>query len=318
MSAPMTTRADALISVVLPVFNEGGHLAASLRTIERTITEAGHRCELVLVDDGSSDTTWEIVREAATRPGVRGLRFSRNFGKEAALMAGLEAARGDAVLVMDADLQHPPALIPRMIFHWREEGFEVVEGVKRERGRESPVYTAVSRAFYRGFHALSGFDLRGASDFKLLDRAVVDALLRLGENQTFFRGLAEWVGFRRKRLAFAVAPRAGGQSGWTLRALARLALTATTSFSSVPLLLILYLGMGFLALAFVLTMIALVRYAIGESVTGFTTVIILQCIIGSLMMISNGVLGIYLSHVFSEVKRRPRYLVRETAGVDGV
>lgn len=317
MSAPASA-APPVLSVVLPCLNEGSHLARSLATLAGVLEGLGLAHELVVVDDGSSDDTWEVLtREARARPNLHALRLSRRFGKEQALVAGLERARGAGVLVMDADLQHPPALIPAMVKAWREEGFDVVEAVKTRRGAEPLFARLGARLFYPLFRRLSGFDLEGASDFKLLDRRVLAAWSAMGERNVFFRGMSAWLGFRRKQLDFEVAPRAGGSSGWSPLRLLRLALNGITAFSTAPIHVITLLGCLFLVFSVGLGIQTLYNYVQGRAATGFTTVIVLVLMVGSLILISLGVIGLYVARIFEEVKHRPRYVVRDELPGDG-
>jgi glycosyltransferase involved in cell wall biosynthesis len=244
---------------------------------------------------------------------VRAVRLSRRFGKELALCAGLERARGDAVVVMDGDLQHPPRLIREMVRHWSEGGFDVVEGVKRDRGRGSAPHRTQAGFYYTLLHALSGIDLRGASDFKLMDRKVLEAWGRMPERSVFFRGMSAWLGFKRKRLAFEVEPRAGGRTAWSSLGLLRLAVNGITSFSSLPVHIITVMGAVFLVLALILGVNSLAQWFRGEAVTGFTTVNLLLLIIGSMLMIGLGVIGEYIAKIYDEVKGRPRYVISESA-----
>jgi glycosyltransferase involved in cell wall biosynthesis len=285
------------LSVVIPCLNEGSHLARSLATLRGVLDGLGLAYELVLVDDGSSDDTWEVLERAAGEHGdVRALRLSRRFGKELALTAGLEHARGAAVLVMDADLQHPPELVPAIVRAWREERFDVVEAIKTKRGTEPLLARCGARLFYPLFRSLSGFDLEGASDFKLLDRRVLDAWARMGERNVFFRGMSAWLGFRRKTIPFEVAPRAGGKSGWSPWRLLRLAVNGITSFSSAPIHLITGMGCLFLVFALLLGLQTLYNKLYGGAETGFTTVIVLVLLVGSLALIGIGVIGLCRAH----------------------
>jgi polyisoprenyl-phosphate glycosyltransferase len=218
------------------------------------------------------------------------------------------------VITMDGDLQHPPGLIPAMVRAWSEEGYLVVEGVKVERGREEPAARRSAGLFYWILERLSGFDLRGASDFKLLDRRALAAWMEMGERSVFFRGMSAWIGFRRKPIPFAVEPRAGGRSRWSTGSLLRLALNGLTAFSSLPLHVITWMGAGFLCFAVLLGAYAIVKWSLGGAVTGFTTVIVLQLFTGSMLMIGLGILGVYVSRIYDEVKGRPRYVVAEELG----
>jgi glycosyltransferase involved in cell wall biosynthesis len=214
--------------------------------------------------------------------------------------------------VMDADLQHPPSLLPQMVQRWREGGWDVVEAVKSHRGRESAVHRVVARTFYRAASWLTGYDLQDASDFKLIDRRVLNEWRRLGERATFFRGLVAWLGFTRTQIAFEVPPRQAGESRWSFSALGGLAVHAVTSFSALPLQLVTVLGVVMLLVAVVIGAQAVRLWLQGLALPGFTTVILLQLIIGGFLMISLGVIGTYIARIYEEVKGRPRYVVRET------
>lgn len=302
-----------LLSIVVPAYCEGEHLEDSLGTIHRAAAALDVGFEIVVVDDGSRDATWSAFRRAERRlPGLRGCRLTRNFGKEAAISAGLAMARGDAVVVMDADLQHPPALLPEMLRLWRG-GAKIVSAVKRERGRIGPRRWSFSGLFYRSFSRLAGTELAGQSDYKLLDRAVVDAYLALPERGTFFRALVPWLGFAEARIPFEVPARVAGESKWGFWGLCRLARDAILSFSTVPLHLITVLGLATLAFSLVLGIQTLWEKLAGEAVEGFATVILLLLACNGVLMLSLGILGLYVAKIYEEVKRRPRYLVRESS-----
>jgi glycosyltransferase involved in cell wall biosynthesis len=306
------------LSVVIPLWNEEQHLEATIGAIRAALAPLAADCELVLVDDGSTDGTWRILRElAAADPRVVALRLSRNFGKELALCAGLERARGRAVVVMDGDLQHPPSLILDMVRAWEVEGYDVVEGVKRTRGAESVVRRVEGLVFYEMLRRLSGIDLRDASDFKLLDRKVIAAWTEMPERNVFFRGMSAWLGYRRKQIPFLVEPRAGGVSGWPGMRRARLAVHSIAAFSTLPMHAVTLMGVAFLVFAVVLGVYSAVLWARGEALTGFTTVNLLLLIIGSMLMIGLGIIGEYIARIYDEVKRRPRYVIAETAGAAG-
>jgi hypothetical protein len=234
---------------VLPCLNEGSHLARSLATLSGVLAALALEYEIVVIDDGSSDDTWEVlVRARAADAHLRAFRLSRRFGKELALAAGLERARGAAVLVMDADLQHPPALIPAMVRAWRDERYDVVEASRSRRGEEPLLARLGATLFYPAFRRLSGFDLEGASDFKLVDRRVLDAWAQMGERNVFFRGMSPGSASAQGAAVRGRAPRAGGSSGWSPWRLLRLAVNGITAFSSAPLHSV--TAMGFLFLVF--------------------------------------------------------------------
>ena len=304
---------QVLISLVVPFFNEGPHLGKVLHRLINTLEELKTPFELVCVDDGSRDDTWEVLRTAALNdPRIHALCLSRNFGKEAALAAGLERARGDAVITMDGDLQHPPELIGEMVSVWRQGETDVVEAVKANQHRQGLASRWGAFFFYKLMHQLSGIPLEGASDFKLLDRKVVDAWLQMKEGSLFFRGMSAWLGFRRVTLPFQVAERFGGSSKWALWHLVELATTGITSFSSLPLHVTTLIGFLFLLFSLILGVHTLFMKIAGYAVSGFTTVILLQLIVGSCILISLGIIGNYIARIFNEVKRRPRFLVSET------
>jgi glycosyltransferase involved in cell wall biosynthesis len=300
------------LSIVLPAYREADSLAEALQAIRAAADPIGP-AEYIVVDDGSTDATWSVVRHLAeSLPDLRGIRLSRNFGKEGAIAAGLAASRGAAVIVMDADLQHPPALIPEMVRLW-EGGAEVVNTVKRTRGDEGPVRKWLARRYFGLFAALAGADIGNAADFKLLDRRVVDCLNALPERERFFRGLVGWVGFRQESLPFDVAPRRKGQSKWSMLKLTTLALNSIFAFSTLPMQLMTALGIAFAALATVLGLRTLWLWAAGNAVPGFTTVILLLIFIGAVLMIGLGIIGAYIAKIYEEVKGRPRFIVQESA-----
>ena len=302
-----------LISVVIPLYNEGSHLRELLADLKAAMQDVGCRFEVVLIDDGSSDAMWaEIKNEARMWPDLRAIRLSRNFGKELALCAGLERARGNAVIVMDGDGQHPPSLLPLLIETWRTSGADIVEAVKRRRGHESLGSKVGALTFYVILNKLSGFELKGASDFKLIDRRVLDTWLAMRERNVFFRGMTAWMGFRTIKIPFEVGPRRAGKSGWSYLKRAKLALIGITTFSSFPLRLVTFAGMIFFLFAVGLGVQTLYLKLAGRAFTGFATVILLELIIGSLLMISLGIIGEYLARIYEEVKGRPRYIVTES------
>ncbi len=303
-----------MLSVIIPAFNEEETVASAYDAIDGTLTDAGIGHELIFVDDGSADGTWEEIRRISdAHPGVTGVRFSRNFGKEAAIFAGLGRAAGDACVVIDCDLQMPPETIVGMYRLW-EEGYEVVEGIKEDPGQPNRFRRAGADVFYALISRSTGMDMTESSDFKLLDRKVVDALNGIREQGVFFRALSYWVGFRRTSVRYAVRPRTAGKSKWDYRSLSRYAVRNLCSFTSAPLHIITVLGIIMLVTALVFGTIALVQKLSGAALGGFTTVIVLLLFIGSLVMISLGIIGYYVARIFEEIKGRPRFIVTETCG----
>jgi glycosyltransferase involved in cell wall biosynthesis len=307
-----TATSQPTLSIVIPVYREGHHLRMVISTIREIVESVGEPYELIVVDDGSPDDTWFVIEEESRKlPVLRALRLSRNFGKESALSAGLELARGEAVIVMDGDLQHPPELIPEMVGTWRESGVDVVEAVKESRGPEPFVNKLGAAIFYALLSRLSGYDLRGASDYKLMNRRVIDAWLNMKERNLFFRGMTVWLGFEHAQIPFSVQKRAGGATRWSIFRLIRLAITAVSGFSSLMLQIITVFGGLFFLLAVYIGADAIYSKAMGEAISGFTTIVLLQVIIGSLLMISLGIIGIYIGKIYDEVKARPRYIVAQ-------
>lgn len=303
-----------MLSVVIPAYNEAGSISPAVRGIREVLLRADIPHELIFVDDGSADGTWaEIEQAAADCPAVRGVSFSRNFGKEAAIFAGLESAGGDCCAVMDCDLQHPPEKLAEMYALWLE-GWEIVNGVKADRGKESGLHRFAAGSFYRLMSRAVGLDMSRSSDFKLMDRRVVDALLGLSERRTFFRALTAWAGFKTTEVEFRVAGRAVGQTHWSTLSLIRYAVRNITSYSSAPMQAVTVLGVLTLLFSLVLGVQTLVNWARGGAADGFTTVIILLLLIGSVLMISLGIIGYYIAQIFAEVKGRPRFLVSRRCG----
>lgn len=304
-----------LLSIVLPAYNEEQNIPNTVKVLTGMLTENAIDCELVFVSDGSRDATFaQIQKAAAENPKVRGAEFSRNFGKEAAIFAGLSLAAGDAVVVMDCDLQHPPEVVLEMWKLWRG-GAEVVEGIKESRGRESLAHKLSAGLFYKVMSRLIKMDMNASSDFKLLDRKVVDVLLGLPERNTFFRALSFWAGFRREYVSYQVQERQFGESKWSTLSLMKYAVTNATSFSTLPLQLVTVMGMISILFSVVLFIQTFVKYLSGTAVEGFTTVILLILVIGGFLMLSLGIIGHYIARIYEEVKGRPKYIIRRTTDV---
>jgi glycosyltransferase involved in cell wall biosynthesis len=298
------------LTVVIPAFNEAAGIAGVAEGVLAALDPVSElRADVLVVDDGSTDETASAVRVLMGRePRVGLLKLRRNFGKEAAIQAGLAHATGDAVVVMDGDLQHPPGLLPEMIRLW-SAGVPVVEGVKRSRGDEPLLSRFTAWLFYWLFGRLSGLDLRRHTDFKLLDRTVVDTYLALPERRRFFRGLIQWLGFPSAQLPFDVPVRRHGRRTFGGVQRLRLSVSAITSFSSAPLQFMTGLGGVTFLLGAVFGGISLYQKLSHRAVEGFTTVILITLILGGLTMMGLGLIGLYLANIFEEIKGRPPFCV---------
>lgn len=298
-----------MLSVIIPAYNEERSIERAYYTISGILRRENIANEIVFVDDGSKDRTYEIITALAEKEtGVRGLHFSRNFGKEAAISAGLSAAEGNCVVVIDCDLQHPPEKIVEMYRLW-EEGYEIVEGIKNTRGKESTMHSWAAKGFYSLISALVGFDMENASDFKLLDRKVVDVINRIPEKKGFFRAISFWVGYKKTSVEFDVQERLEGTTKWSPIGLIKYAISNITAYSTAPMQLVTVLGVIMLMISAVFGVWALVDKLAGRALEGITTVILVLIFIGSIMMISLGVIGYYVARIYEEIKGRPKYIV---------
>jgi len=306
-----TDNAAIDVSVVVPAYNEAQNLPKLVDAVRDVLSSLGVSFEILLVNDGSTDSTEQVLAELqATDPVVVSVNLARNFGKEPALAAGLASARGQCLIFMDADLQHPPSVIRLLYQGWRE-GYDVVNAVKRERPNESLVHRAFAYLFNRIMSGTIGRDMAGASDFKLIDRQVADILLGCQERNRFFRGLVAWVGFKVKAVEFDVPDREHGQSKWSVGTLARYFLNNVVAFSSLPLRLVAYAGFALATLGLILLIQTLYHYWSGTAAIGFTTVIALQILVGGMILAALGVIAIYLSKMYDEQKQRPLFIVRQ-------
>ena len=304
-----------MLSVVIPAFNEQEMVPAAAGQIDGILSRAGIPHELIFIDDGSRDATWaEIRAESEHRDTVRGVHFSRNFRKEAAIFAGLQAADGDCVAVIDCDLQHPPEKLVEMYRLW-EQGVEVVEGVKTDRGEESLAHRVAAKTFYRLISEATHIDMTRASDFKLLDRKAVNVLLSMREKRAFFRALSSWIGFRTAEVPYELRERAAGESKWSTWLLIKYALSNITAFTSLPLHLITGCGAASFLAALIVGIVSIVRLAMGRVVTGLTGAVILLLFLSGLIMVGLGIIGYYLGNIYMEIQDRPRFIVSETCGV---
>lgn len=297
------------LSVVLPAYNEELMTAKVCRTLKEILDHEGISYELVLVDDGSSDGTWNQIEQISEQdPNVTAVHFSRNFGKEAAIVAGLAQASGDAVAVMDCDLQHPPETLVKMFRLW-EQGYEIVEGIKTNRGKESLLHRKSAGFFYGIMSRATGFDMQNASDFKLLDRKAVESVLSMPERSMFFRAASSWIGYRSTSVLFEVQEREAGESKWSARSLISYAFRNIVAFTTLPLQFVTAGAVGCFICSLILLVYSLLRYFTGHAVEGYTTLLIVLLFIGSAVMMSLGIIGYYIARIYEEVKKRPRYIV---------
>ena len=303
-----------MLSVIIPAYNEEAMIEKSASVISKILLDATIDCELIFVDDGSKDKTWQKITVASSMNSViRGVHFSRNFGKEAAIMAGLTESKGECCVVIDCDLQHPPEKIVEMYHLW-EQGFEIIEGQKSSRGTEGKLHTLAAKIFYSVISVSTGFDMANASDFKLLDRKAVNVIINMHEKNAFFRALSSWIGFNTTFVEFDVQDREVGESKWSTFSLIKYALSNISSFSTAPMQIVTVLGVIMLVISIVLGVIALVQKIYGQALEGFTTVILIQLFSSSIIMISLGIIGYYIARIYEEIKGRPRYVISEICG----
>lgn len=303
------------LSCVVPCHNEAENLALLLPQLRETLAECAPHWEVILVDDGSTDRTMQVLAQWAERPGFRTLQLSRNFGKEAALTAGLQAASGAVVVTMDADLQHPPALIPTFVERWRG-GADVVYALRADRRDESTFKRLGARWFYGLVNAADRFEVpAGAGDFRLMDRQVVDALLALPERNRFMKGLFAWVGFTSVAVPYLPQPRAHGRSHFNPLRLIRLSLDGLTAFTTWPLRAVSAIGFALALLAFGYGAYLSASYLLyGHDVSGWTTIVVSLMLLAGLQLISLGIVGEYIGRIFEEVKARPLFVVKRQMG----
>jgi polyisoprenyl-phosphate glycosyltransferase len=308
------TRSLELLSVVAPVFDEEETLETFYRRTVAALDALPF--ELVLVDDGSRDATPRILEQlAAEDRRVRVVGLSRNFGHQAAITAGLDHAAGNVVVMIDADLQDPPEVIPEMLARWRN-GADVVSGVRESRAGETRMKLITARWFYRLFGRLARIDLeQNAGDFRLLDRSALDALGSMRERNRFLRGMTVWVGFNQDTVRYQRDPRFAGETKYTFRRMIRFSLDAISSFSYLPLQFATLVGFIFSLVAFLAIPIAIGFRIAGQFVPGVTTVLLVVLLLGGVQLITVGIIGEYLGRVYDEVKRRPLYIVRERLNV---
>lgn len=300
-----------MLSVIIPAYNEEKCIKRAYTVINSLLAENNIDCEIIFVDDGSQDQTYQMISELSLeKENIVGLHFSRNFGKESAISAGLAAVNGDCAVVIDCDLQHPPEKIIEMYRLW-EQGYEIVEGIKTERGQERKMHSIGAKCFYSVISRVAGFDMANSSDFKLLDRKVVEVLNKMPE-RGFFRAISYWVGYHKTTVEYGVAERVDGESKWSTRGLIKYALSNISSYSTAPMQTVTVLGVIMLIISMIFGVWAFVDKIVGRALEGMTTVIIITIFIGSIIMISLGIIGYYIARIYEEIKGRPKYIISST------
>ncbi len=303
-----------LISVVIPAYNEAENIPIIARALEDTFaTLPDYGLEIIFVADGCTDNSITVIENLSQHSEhIFFLEFSRNFGHQLAVKAGMDYSRGDAVICMDGDMQHPPSLIPELIRKW-EEGYEVVYTIRKEDKRLPFKKRFTSRIFYKVLNKLSSVQLEaGAADYRLLDRSVVDVMKQFHENEPFLRGLVKWVGYRQFAISYNPAERHSGQSKYSLKKMLRFALQGVTSFSTKPLYMVVYLGFLFSGLSVLYLPYVVYAFLSGHEVSGWASLIMTIVFFGGLQLIMLGIIGIYIGKMFTQVKVRPNYIVRST------
>ena len=300
-----------MLSVIIPAYNEEKCIERAYTAIHSLLKENNIDSEFIFVDDGSQDQTYKIISELSLeKENVVGLHFSRNFGKESAISAGLAAVSGDCAVVIDCDLQHPPKKIIEMYRLW-EQGYEIIEGIKKERGQEKRMHSIGAKFFYSVISRMAGFDMANSSDFKLLDKKVVDVLNKMPE-RGFFRAISYWVGYNKTTVEYDVNERVAGESKWSTRGLIKYAFSNISSYSTAPMQTVTVLGFVMLTISVIFGVWALIDKIIGRALEGMTTVIIITIFIGSIIMISLGIIGYYIARIYDEIKGRPKYIISST------
>jgi glycosyltransferase involved in cell wall biosynthesis len=312
-----TPKHTQLISCVVPVYNEESVIAEFIDALDKTLKELAYPYEIVIIDDGSQDRTKEIIHELRTHLPIHYIRFSRNFGKEKALSAGLDHARGNAVILLDGDFQHPLELLQEFIKKW-EEGNDMVFAVRQNRSDESWIKRNCARIFYQLTSKIDRINIpANAGDFRLLDRKIVDALQKLPERNRFMKGLYSWVGFKQEAIPFEVQPRKAGKSQWSFYSLLDLAITGITSFTAFPLRMIAIGGVGVATVAILYGLwIIFSTLMFGIQTPGWATIVTAISFFGGLQLFAIGIVGEYVGRVFDEVKHRPHYIIDKESSFD--
>jgi len=302
-----------LLSIVVPCFNEDESVEIFLEEIQKTLKD--YNFEVIYVNDGSSDNTLKYIKELASKnSNVKYISFSRNFGKESAIFAGLKYASGDYICLMDADLQHPPKLIPEMLEAVLDEGYDVAAARRVSRKGEPKIKSFFSHRFYKVFNRISNIDMvEGATDYRIMTRQVVDSVLKLQEYNRFSKGLFQWVGFDTKWIEYENIERIAGESTWSFWGLIKYSIEGLVAFTTLPLSVSTFLGTVFSIIAFIYMLFIIIRYLIySEAVPGYPTLICSLLLLGGIQLLSIGVLGKYLEKTYFEAKSRPIFIVKES------
>lgn len=301
------------VSIVVPIYNEQESISALVKAIKKAFIDLPYNHKIIFVDDGSTDATLSIIKTMPDYDNtILYISFSRNFGHQAALKAGIDFATGDCVISMDGDLQHPPKLIPEMLKKW-EEGFDVVYTIRKEDKSLSYIKRKSSNIFYRILSHLSDVEIeKGSADFRLMNKRVVEVVKDLGHHELFLRGIIKWIGFKQFAIEYEPVERAEGTTKYTYRKMIRLALEGITSFSIKPLYMATYLGIIFSLVSLLYLPYALYSYFFGKVISGWTSVIVTISFFGGLQLMILGIIGIYLGKLFMQSKNRPSYLIKES------
>lgn len=308
---------DKLITCIVPIYNEEAIIGQFIPALNDTLNALGYAYEIILIDDGSQDATMDIVHQLKDKYPIRYIRFSRNFGKEQAISAGLDYAKGDAIILMDADFQHPLTMLADFVAQW-EAGYDMVYAVRQSRSDESWLKRVCTKAFYRFASKINRINIpANAGDFRLLDRKIVTALQQLPERNRFMKGLYCWVGFKEIALPYEVQPRQHGQSRWNFSALLDLAIIGITSFSAFPLRMIAVGGIFTSSLALVYGLwLILNSWFFSAQIAHWISIVTVITFFGGLQLFALGVVGEYIGRIFDEVKQRPHYIIDEQASFD--
>ncbi len=304
---------SSLISIVVPSYNEEKNVVVLYRQIDTLFASLDYNYELLFVNDGSTDNTQQVIEQLGTQTNnVFFIQLSRNFGHQAALKAGLDRARGDAIISMDADLQHPTKIIPELLKNW-EQGFDIVTTQREKTDGQRFLKKTTSHLFYKLLNSIADIKLHpGAADFRLMDAKVVRVFSNFNENQLFIRGLVHWLGFKQKTISYTADARLNGTSSYSLKKMVRFAIDGFTSFSSKPLWIAIYLGFFFASTSLLFVPYILWSYFTGVTVPGWSSVLLTIVFFGGLQLMVLGIIGTYIGKIFTEVKQRPQYIIKAT------